>query len=210
MEGVIKFNLHYTRQPCVTPEMTAELSGWRYIMHKLQLIGQDQARYMGYGFGNLSKRCDDEPQSFIITGTQTGSSLFLPHTEYSKVTACDPFDNSITATGMTKPSSEALTHGQLYQIDNAIQSVLHVHSPRIWNYREQLGLPVTREGAAYGTVEMALEVARIFRESSGQSAKCFVMGGHEDGVVSFGVSIQEACETMIAVLAQAVALGGGK
>lgn len=208
MEGVIKFNLNYTKEPCVTPGMTSELSGWRFIMHRLQLIGQDQARYMGYGFGNLSRRCADEPQYFIITGTQTGGELFLAHTAYSKVTACDPYENSITASGMSKPSSEALTHGQLYQLDDTIQSVLHVHSPRIWNLRDQLGLPITSEGAAYGTVEMALEVTRIFAELSGWRQKCFIMGGHEDGVVSFGTSVREACETMIAVLAEAVALGG--
>jgi len=207
MEGVIKFNLTYHQQPCITPEMTAELTSWRSIMHKLHLIGQDQARYMGYGFGNLSRRCTGDPGSFIITGTQTGAELFLAHTHYSKVTACDPFDNSITASGMSKPSSEALTHGQLYQLDEGIQSVVHVHSPEIWNRRDQLGLPVTSEEVGYGTVGMALEVKRIFSESSPQQEKCFIMGGHEDGVVSFGASIRQACETMIAVLARAVELG---
>lgn len=209
-EGVIKFNLNYVQEPCVTPEMTAELSSWRYIMHRLQLIGQDPDRYLGYGFGNLSKRCENEPESFIITGTQTGKKLYLPYTEYSKVAACDPFTNSITASGMCKPSSEALTHGQLYQLDEKIQAVLHVHSPEIWSMRDQLCLPATREEAAYGTVGMALEVARIFSDPSAGKENCFIMGGHEDGVVSFGASIEKACETMIEVLARAVALAGGK
>lgn len=207
MEGVIKFNLTYHQQPCITPEMTAELTSWRYILHRLQLIGQDRARYMGYGFGNLSRRCGDDPGSFIITGTQTGAEPVLAHTHYSKVTACDPFDNSITASGMSKPSSEALTHGQLYQLDEGIQSVVHVHSPEIWARWEQLGLPVTSEEVGYGTVGMALEVKRIFSESSPKKGTCFIMGGHEDGVVSFGTSIRQACETMIAVLARAVELG---
>jgi hypothetical protein len=35
------------------------LNAWRKIMYMTALIGQDPARYGGYGFGNISCRLDD-------------------------------------------------------------------------------------------------------------------------------------------------------
>ncbi len=201
-EGVIKFTLNHTEKACITPGQVVEIDGWRHIMHRLQLIGQDPARYHGYGFGNISMRLEDNPESFIITGTQTGGLDHLQAKDYALVTACNAKTNTITARGRTRPSSEALTHGQLYQLDANIRCVLHVHSPDIWNNAEKMRLQVTRADAAYGTVEMAMAVEQLFAGDVVRKSRIFSMGGHEDGVVSFGSSIHEACNIMIATLAR--------
>lgn len=150
-EGVIKFRLDFRHGECLTPEMTAELNGWRHVLHRLGLIGQDPGRYQGLGFGNISCRSSESPDSFIISGTQTGSAPFLSFREYALVTGCDSLQNAVSAVGVVRPSSEALTHGQLYRLDSAISSVVHAHSPEIWRSAEQLQLPRTAPHIAYGT-----------------------------------------------------------
>lgn len=202
-EGVIKFTLNFTEESCISPDQVVEIDGWRHIMHRLQLIGQDSNRYQGYGFGNISMRMEDAPESFIITGTQTGAPEHLQTKDYAIVTASDAKTNTISAKGRIRPSSEALTHGQLYQLDAAISCVLHVHSPDIWYNTESLQIPATSAAAAYGTVAMAMEVERLFAGDVVRSSKIFSMGGHEDGVVSFGSNVHEACNVMIATLARA-------
>lgn len=204
-EGVIKFRLDFQERQCITREMTAELNGWRHVLHRLGLIGQEPDRYKGLGFGNISCRTSDVAGSFLISGTQTGKAPFLSFSEYALVTECDPLANSIRAVGLIQPSSEALTHGQLYLLDTAIGSVVHAHSPEIWRRAEAMGLPCTPPDVAYGTAEMAREVGKLFSATPVWGYQLFVMGGHEDGVVSFGRNLQDACGVMIATLASAVA-----
>jgi len=204
-EGVVKFSIDFQETLCLTPGMTAELNGWRHILHRLGLIGQEPGRYQGLGFGNISCRMEVPAGSFLISGTQTGKAPYLSCSQYALVTACDPPANSIRAIGLTRPSSEALTHGQLYLLDTAIGSVVHAHSPEIWSRAEAMGLPCTPGAVAYGTAEMARAVEELFSLRTVREHRLFVMGGHEDGVVSFGRNLREACEVMIAALAAAVA-----
>lgn len=205
-EGVVKYSLDHKNESCLTPSMVASINGWRNILYRLQLIGQDAERYMGYGFGNISMRATLSSGIFIISGTQTGRLPFLNASEYSLVTAFDPGTNSISSSGEIKPSSEALTHGQLYRLDDHIGSVVHVHSPEIWRMAESLELPLTSGAVSYGTPEMALEVEALFSTTAVCEKKIFVMAGHEDGVVSFGHDVHEACIIMIETLARAIIL----
>jgi len=204
-EGVIKFRLDFHEKSCITQEFAMEMNGWRHVLHRLGLIGQEPDRYNGLGFGNISRRFQESVGSFIISGTQTGKPPFLSPSEFALVTGCDPRTNVIHAAGLTRPSSEALTHGQLYHLDTAIGSVVHAHSPEIWNRAEALSLPSTPSDVAYGTVAMARAVEELFSGDSVWDHRLFVMGGHEDGVVSFGRNLDEACGVMIAALALAVA-----
>ena len=89
----------------------------------------------------------------------------------------------------------------IYDMDEQILVVLHVHSPDIWNNASALGIPVTDAGVPYGTPEMAREVERLFSETE-VSEKCiFSMGGHLDGIVSFGKTANEAGEALLHALA---------
>jgi hypothetical protein len=53
---------------------------------------------------------------------------------------------------------------------------------------------------------MALEVQRLYRESALPSLGILVMGGHEDGVVTFGASAEEAGGILVRQLARALVL----
>ena len=205
-EGVIKFRLDFTKESCLGEEAVAGITGWRHVLHRLQLIGRSPGRYLGYGFGNISVRAAASPGAFIISGTQTGDTPYLHAPDYALVTSCDPMTNSVSARGECRPSSEALTHGQLYQLDRDVGSVVHVHCPEIWRQAERLGLPLTGGDAAYGTPEMAREVEKLFGTPAAYEKKIFVLAGHEDGVVSFGGNVAEACTVMIAAFAAACSL----
>lgn len=205
-EGVIKYRLDFVQKSSVDPGVIGEMNRWRHIHYRLQLIGCSKERYDGYGFGNISMRSPSgPPDSFIISGTQTGGKPLLSPDDFSLVTCCNPLSNTIAAEGMAEPSSEALTHGQLYQLDPSIQCVIHAHSPDIWQAGRKLNLPCTGKGAAYGTPEMAEAVEQLFRESDVLKRRLFVMQGHRDGVVSFGSSIIEASQVMILSLAASLA-----
>jgi len=204
-EGVIKFHLDFKDAAAVPADTLTELNRWRNILWQQALIGQDPGRYEGYGFGNVSQRSGDfnAPQgkrSFIISGTQTGHLPELDNSHYAHVKTYDAASNSVTAKGPIKPSSESLTHGMIYDLDNAIHVVLHVHSPDIWLAADSLGIPVTDTTVPYGTPKMAEEVQRLFNETDVREKKIFSMGGHEDGVVSFGISAEEAGDVLLRTL----------
>jgi hypothetical protein len=63
---------------------------------------------------------------------------------------------------------------------------------------------VTDETVAYGTPEMAKEVRRLITNMA--SPGIFSMGGHEDGVFTFGRSLAEAGQLMVHELVRARAL----
>lgn len=204
-EGVIKFSLRYTPgDPVAGIEAhtaVAALNGWRTLCLRLGLIGQDPTRYDGYGFGNISQRLDTAAgqMPFLISGTQTGHLAHLSSAQYALVTACDPAQNEVWATGPVKPSSESMTHAVLYALDERIGAVIHVHSPDIWG----LALPHTAVDVPYGTPAMAAEVARLFRETDVAERGIFNMAGHEDGVVAFGATLDEAGAILTTTLAHA-------
>lgn len=207
-EGVIKFRLDFTEAPPLPAEELAELQTWRAILYHHRLIGQDPARYDGYGYGNLSRRLppDDAPphhRAFVISGSQTGDLPELGPEHYAVVEACFSNENRIVARGPIRPSSESLTHGAVYDLDPAIRCVLHVHSPEIWQHAARLGLPITEASVPYGSPEMADEVARLYAETDLRTRGIFSMGGHEDGIVAFGPTTQAAGDTLMAILEQA-------
>ena len=107
--------------------------------------------------------------------------------------------------GSVPPSSESLTHGAIYDIAPAARVVLHAHAPEIWRHARALGLPVTRVEVQNGTPEMALDVQRLYRESTLSGTGILAMGGHEDGVIAFGATAAEAVETLVRHLARALA-----
>ena len=205
-EGVIKFNLLFTNTAPVTMDSINDLETWRGILWQHKLIGQDPSRYAGYSYGNVSKRIGSPaaPRGhirFIISGTQTGERAHLDNTHYAIITACDTGNNRIVAEGPIRPSSESLTHGILYDLDADIGFVFHVHSKEIWDSAPKLGLPITSPSVAFGTPAMAYEVQRLFNETELANRRIFSMGGHEDGVVSFGQTAEAAGTILLDALA---------
>jgi hypothetical protein len=205
-EGVVQFHLNFIPADPLPATMLSSLNAWRQILYRLGLIGQDPRRYGGLGFGNVSIRvASGNAAAFVISGTQTGGMDRLSPEHYALVTDFDPATNSVVAEGVVRPSSESLTHGSLYRLDPLIRAVIHAHSPEIWTRADAIGLPVTRRDVHYGTPEMAEEVCRLFQHTPVSTLKIFAMGGHEDGIVAFGGSIEQAGLTLVRYLALATA-----
>ena len=209
-EGVIKFDLQFTPAPPLAMTDLTVLNAWRRILWLLGLTGCDPKRYDGLGYGNVSLRlppytappCE---RRFAISGTQTGNLPVLGAEHYALVQACIPAANRVIASGPLYPSSEALTHGALYALDPELRCVLHVHSPLLWRQAIPLELPMTDPAAAYGTPAMAAEVARLYGEPAVRAGGILAMGGHEDGLLAFGSSVEAAGTVLVRRLAQALA-----
>jgi len=209
-EGIVKYQCDYTPAPALPGGQIQELNAWRKLMVITGLIGQNPARYGGYGYGNISCRLDefDRPDGrhpFVITGTQTGGKADLTVEDYVTVTACYASENRLVAEGPIRPSSEALTHGAVYALDSHIFWVVHVHSPEIWCNAATLGVPMTAD-VPYGTPELADAVALLYAESDMPQKQIFGMAGHEDGVITFGRTAEEAGFTMLKYFVRAMQL----
>lgn len=197
-EGIIKYQIEFT--PALAPDwvLIAELDAWRGLLFRLGLTGQDPNRYDGLAYGNVSRRLDGN--RFLVSGTQTGGIEHLDAAHYCEVTDFDTSANLIVARGMIRPSSEALTHAAAYAACEAIGCVLHVHSPELWRAAPSLGLPITDSAIAYGTPAMAAEVAKRL---SGAEPRVIAMGGHEDGIIAVGETIEATAWALIRSLAGA-------
>ncbi|MEL6814332.1 MAG: class II aldolase/adducin family protein [Cyanobacteria bacterium J06598_3] len=204
-EGYIKYRCEWTKADAVEPSSVVDLTRYRDALHKLNFIGEYPD---GIGFGNLSQRSTPHshsllptphsptPNLFTITGTQTGNLPTLTAADYARVTAFNPAQNSLTCEGLRKASSESLTHGVIYASHPAIGAIIHIHSPQLWMLL--LGqVPTTRAEVPYGTPEMAAETQRLFEESDLARLKIFAMAGHEDGIVTFGETLQIAYRVLI-------------
>ncbi|MDP1773649.1 MAG: class II aldolase/adducin family protein [Methylobacter sp.] len=204
-EGVIKYQLEHTQQPIQAFPFSG-INAWRTIAVRLDLIGQNPDRYDNIGFGNISQRVDADSDQFIISGTQTGHIEQLSPEHYCLVVKAEPHQNRLQSRGLCKPSSESLTHASVYAQDNAIQAVIHAHSPEIWKHTLALGLPHTNADVPYGTVEMATAVEQLFQSGKLTQPSLFTMLGHEDGVVAFGRNMQEAAWELINYLSLAISI----
>jgi len=186
-EGVIKFQLDFREGPAPAERLVLELNAWRARFLELGLIGQDPERYEGYGFGNLSRRLPGQGEhAFLISGTQTGHLEELQVNHYATVRHCNPAKNQLQAIGQIKPSSEALSHGILYQSHPEIHWVMHLHSPDIFNHYRSLALPCSDPSAAYGTPEMASAIEALAKKQQDSQPSLLVMGGHQDGILAYG------------------------
>lgn len=203
-EGVIKFQLQFTPGPLPDGLPLAELIAWQRIMHDLRLLGRDPSRYGGLAYGNLSLRL--EGNVFVVSASQCADQPRPTAKDYCLVTAWDCAGNRLVAMGPARPSSESLTHAALYDADPAIGCIIHGHSQEIWQQCEALGLTSTAPQVAYGTPAMASEMTRLYREHGFRGRGALAMGGHQDGIVSFGRTCDEAGWEMVRALRGALSL----
>lgn len=210
-EGVIKFRMDFVEAAALTAVQLTEINAWRKVLVIMGMIGQTPERYDNYGFGNISRRllADELPgydHPFVISGTQTGGVADLAPEHYATVLWCRPAENHVSAQGPMRPSSESMTHGVVYEIDSRINWVFHAHDPYIWQQRVALDLPTTADGVPYGSPEMSAEVGRLFCETEVAQRGIFAMGGHVDGIVTFGATAEEAGSVLLHHLASAIRL----
>lgn len=201
-EGVIKYHLDHQSSD-VNLDVT-ELISWRTLLYKLDLINQREDKYGGLSYGNISMRHQKHADQFIISASQTGHLARSNPDDYSLVTEYNIKQNTMRSIGVKPPSSEALTHAAIYQTQNSIQSVIHVHSPVIWKFTHQLGLNSIGSDIAYGSVQMAEAVTYLSKQYP--EGTVFTMLGHEDGVVVYGHTLASSFFQLIEILAKAIQL----
>ena len=196
-EGYIKFESDWTAGAAADPELTARLERWRRPLFDAGLIGHYAE--LGVGYGNLSVRAGDG-REFVISGTQTGQVARTTGQHYARVTGYDIGANRVTSVGPVEASSESLTHAAIYELDAAIGAVVHVHNAPLW----QAGLdrlPTTADDVSYGTPEMAREFERLYRDTDFATAGVAVMAGHDEGIIAFGATLEEAANRILALTA---------
>ena len=192
-EGVIKYHCDWQIGPAVEDPALADLMAWRDRLYTSHLIG---VYADGIGFGNVSHR--HHQSGFIISGTQTGHLPTTTPADYAWVTDWDIAANSLHCEGPVQASSESLTHAALYEHTD-IQAIVHGHHAQIWQTYQQV-LPTTQPDVPYGTPAMAAEMGRLFQESDLAERRVLIMAGHQDGVLSFGPTLETAAKAILALL----------
>ncbi|MFT6630559.1 MAG: ribulose-5-phosphate 4-epimerase/fuculose-1-phosphate aldolase [Bacteriovoracaceae bacterium] len=194
-EGVIKFKFNLKMSSKIEESLYIDLEKWRVILYKMNLIGEYPIEKVG--FGNLSRKVHPHENQFIITGTQTGKFPNLSGSQYTKVTKCDLQKMSIDAVGPIAPSSESLTHYAIYETCPQVKAIFHVHHNELWNYMLAGEYKKTADNINYGTHEMAQEAQKCI----GKNLKgIFVMAGHQDGIIAYGSSTEEAGKIILETL----------
>lgn len=205
-EGVIHFayGLQPAAGPVADPDQYHDLSGWRAVLRRLALLGQDPDRYDGLGFGNLSARDPQLPGQFLITASQSSGKPRLSDEHLVRILQSNTERFWVDAVGHQPPSSETLTHAMVYQADPTIRWILHGHSPDIWQRAGDLGLPATAADVGYGTPAMVNAVAGLLATHS-QRPLVFVTLGHEDGVFACGPTAPSTGAALVETLARSLA-----
>lgn len=173
----------------------SSLNEWRDSLYRVGLIGKDQH---GIGYGNIS--CRLNKNIFIITGSGTGSLKKLTAEHFTKVTAYNFPENTLESTGPLKASSESMTHAAVYETIPGCNAVFHVHHLTLW---ETLlaRLPSTAKHIEYGTPAMAEEITRLLTDPVLLKQGILAMGGHKEGIISFGKDLDEAGSILLSWLA---------
>lgn len=195
-EGYIKFRSRWTKGPALPAQAIVELNRWRNRLYEAGLIGYYEKERVG--FGNVSVRYG-KPGEFIISGTQTGHLPVLDENHYVLVTEHDVATNIVSCLGPVEASSESLTHAILYDLDDDIGAVVHVHSSLLWCSLLNK-VPTTPPDVAYGTPEMAGAFAQLYRQTDFPTDGIAVMAGHDEGLISIGATVAEASQRILDAL----------
>jgi L-ribulose-5-phosphate 4-epimerase len=191
-EGVIKFNCNWVQSELPSGINFTELLQTRNELFRLGLIGFYETEKVGYG--NISTRVNGN--QFIISGTQTGHIPVLSKDQLSFVSETIIATNTVYCSGPAKASSESMTHAAIYQLIPAANAVIHIHHNEMWRKLKHL-LPTTKADIGYGTQAMANEIERLLKENDLLAHRLLVMAGHQDGIISFGETMEAAAQVLL-------------
>ncbi|MEM4598673.1 MAG: class II aldolase/adducin family protein [Candidatus Diapherotrites archaeon] len=203
-EGVIKFS--YSLFPAKIPiERISGLMICRDKLYKEGLIGIYKTGPMkGIGYGNASIRATFKgKKGFFITGSQTGGIEKLPAEKYCFIESFSIAENHVKAFGSVAPSSESITHGAIYSINQSVGAVVHTHSREIFEKAGKLGLKFTSKKSSYGSMDLALELKNAIEKMGCPDCGAIVTLGHEDGVFVWHKTIEEASNLCLELLKKA-------
>jgi len=190
-EGVIKYKQNWQKEKLDIDFNFKEIIEYRQKCFQNNWIGFDEN--LQVGFGNISQKF--EGNQFIISGSQTGHLPILRTNDFSLVNQFNIAKNELTCVGLAKASSESLTHSGIYQLSNKINVVLHIHNNKMWQQHINK-LPTSNENVPYGTPAMAYEFQKLFNEGTINEVGILIMGGHQDGIISWANSFKAAFEIL--------------
>lgn len=189
MEGVIKYRCDWNR---ISPDIITEdgldiLNIWRSQLIKEAVIGQNDE---GVGFGNISYRLEGS-NYFLITGSQTGHLPVLTKEHIALIEEFSIEKNYVKCSGLTKASSETLSHAVFYSVLTKCNAVIHIHSKKIW-MQARGSYRTTAVEALYGTPELARSIIETLNDSSAAEEQIIIMGGHQEGIMIYGNTLDQA------------------
>ncbi|MDH7484061.1 MAG: class II aldolase/adducin family protein, partial [Spirochaetales bacterium] len=216
-EGIIKFACHWQQCALYQCECAHAVLDVRNRLWDRGLVG---AAADGTGFGNVSSvvsrnearelapdlvervqsRYHAGQRYFLVTGSQTGREAVLDISGLSLVLEWNLAANELACAGPVRASSESLTHAALYEAESRIGGVVHVHAPWYWAHWPE-NAPRTAADVSYGTPAMGYEIQRIWRETGAAVSGAVCMGGHRDGLLAWGETVEQALETLLTMLA---------
>jgi len=195
----VKFNPTWIEEDAVSAAEIIELNELRAVFRDYHLLGEKMAvlqegeEAQPVGFGNVSMRKAGS-SDFVITGTNTGRFDLLEPGQYSLVSDVNIRGNTLTCRGLIKASAESMTHSAVYEALSEAQYIGHAHHPELWKWAmESLQYPITPRNAEYGTPAIALAVGNLCAKSSSPTG-VIVMGGHEEGLLFYGASVEDVKE----------------
>lgn len=189
-EGIIQYDQSgFIFTPPLPAHEYSVLEKYREMLNQMKLIA---AYDNGLGYGNISMRKDyshlhstPRPQ-FLITGTQTGHLQYLTGEHYTRVIDFDIQRFMVVAQGTARASSETVTHASIYEMNPAINAVIHIHHPQIWTEMIKENYPATGKWIPYGTLEMAVAVKSCIHD---KTQGLIVMKGHKEGAIAYGPNL---------------------
>lgn len=183
-EGYIKFNYNWTKSELPKVDLE-ELIFWRQELYNAKLIG---AYPDGIGFGNISQRYAGN--KFIISASTTGNISKLDKSHFALVEDFDLEKNHLSCIGQMPASSESLSHAAIYQALENVHAIVHIHNLDLWKNKFNI-LPTTSPEISFGTPALAYAIQELTKKSETDFG-IIVMGGHKEGLISYGTDIAAA------------------
>ncbi len=192
-EGYIKFNVDRIDGPPPDPSIIRTINEVRTRLLDLGLIGINTD---GVGYGNVSVRGEDS--QFYITVSRSGATRILSPEEFARVDSFDIDRNYVRCVGAKAASSESMSHGAIYLVNEDIHAVIHVHHEGLFSWLIGGGWATTPPYAEYGTPEMSREIMDLVTSMETDTG-VFATEGHEEGVFAFGSDEEVAEEALMSV-----------
>jgi len=192
-EGYIKYKCNWIQEEVIHAGQIHEINKWRSVLMKQGYIGMYDN---GIGFGNISIRIDEH--TFMVSGSATGGIKELTADHYALVTDFNLIHNELTCKGMTMASSESLTHAAIYACSKETNAVVHIHHKQKWSSLLHHAA-TTDSSIAYGTPELAFAIQSLIKEDKVGPSRIIVMGGHEEGLIAYGKTLEEAAMAFLKI-----------
>jgi ribulose-5-phosphate 4-epimerase/fuculose-1-phosphate aldolase len=179
-EGYVKYQNQHQSGPILDILGLHALDQARTELYDYGFIGNLAS---GISFGNISMRHPE--RGLVISGTSTGAARVLGLGGYTWVQSWNSQANVVNSLGPVLPSSEAMSHGAVYDTRVDIQVVIHIHHREFFNVLCAQHYPMTPLACTFGSPELARSITQVV-QNIGDNQGIFVTAGHPDGIIAFG------------------------